>query len=319
MENVTNTQNLQNESYKDIVLVMRDEHMSAEEKNRSSKIAHIVGMTFIYIFLAVLALIMVFPFYWMIITSLKSGEEINQLIPTFWPQTLRWDNYASAFARLDFLVLMRNTLVVGIFSTIGTLFTTIFAAFAFARLEFKGKDFLFTILLGTMMIPGEMMVISNYISISLLGMTGGNNLIGAYGAMILPFMISVFYIYLLRQTFKQIPNELYLAAKVDGKTDWQFLWKVMVPLAKPTLTTILILKLMGSWNAYVWPQLIATGNKDLYLITVGLRDTFSVGVNIDDYGIQMAATVVVTVPLLLVFIFCRKYIMRGVSRAGIKG
>lgn len=319
MENALRTQNLQNESYKDVVLVMRDEHKSAEEKNKASKAAHIVGMTFIYLFLAVLAIIMIFPFYWMIITSLKGGVEIKRLVPTFWPETFRWDNYASAFARLDFLVLMRNTLVVGIFSTLGTLFTTIFAAFAFARLEFKGKDFLFTILLGTMMIPGEMMVISNYISVSLLGMTGGNNLIGAYGAMILPFMISVFYIYLLRQTFKQIPNELYLAAKVDGKTDWQFLWKVMVPLAKPTLTTILILKLMGSWNAYVWPQLIATGNKDLYLITVGLRDTFSVGVNIDDYGIQMAATVVVTVPLLLVFIFCRKYIMRGVSRAGIKG
>lgn len=319
MENALRTQNLQNESYKDVVLVMRDEHMSAEEKNKASKVGHIVAMTFTYLFLAVLAVIMIFPFYWMIITSLKEGAEIKRLVPTFWPETFRWDNYASAFARLDFLVLMRNTLVVGIFSTLGTLFTTIFAAFAFARLEFKGKDFLFTILLGTMMIPGEMMVISNYISVSLLGMTGGNNLIGAYGAMILPFMISVFYIYLLRQTFKQIPNELYLAAKVDGKTDWQFLWKVMVPLAKPTLTTILILKLMGSWNAYVWPQLIATGNKDLYLITVGLRDTFSVGVNIDDYGIQMAATVVVTVPLLLVFIFCRKYIMRGVSRAGIKG
>lgn len=319
MENVIETKNLQNESYKDVVLVMRDEHQSAEQKNKATKITHIVAMAFTYLFLAVLAVIMIFPFYWMIITSLKSGTEIKQLVPTFWPETFRWDNYASALSRLDFLVLMRNTLVVGIFSTIGTLFTTIFASFAFARLDFKGKDFLFTLLLGTMMIPGEMMVISNYISVSLLGMTGGNNLLGAYGAMILPFMISVFYIYLLRQTFKQIPNELYLAAKVDGKSDWDFLWKVMVPLAKPTLTTILILKLMGSWNAYVWPQLIATGNKDLYLITVGLRDTFSVGVNIDDYGIQMAATVIVTVPLLLVFIFCRKYIMRGVSRAGIKG
>ena len=241
------------------------------------------------------------------------------MIPTFWPEVFRWDNYSSALSRLNFGVLIRNTLVVGIFSTIGPLLTTIFAAFAFARLEFKGKNFIFSLLLATMMIPGEMMVISNYISVSLLGMTGGKNLIGGYLAMILPFMISVFYIYLLRQNFKQIPNELYLAAKVDGKSDWQFLWKVMVPLAMPTLTTILILKLMGSWNAYVWPQLIATGNSDLYLITVGLRDTFNTAGNIDDYGAQMAATVIVTVPLLLVFIFCRKYIMRGVSRAGIKG
>ena len=319
MENVIETKNLQNESYKDVVLVMRDEHQSAEEKDRASKISHIIAMTFTYIFLAVLAVIMVFPFYWMIITSLKSGTEIKQLVPTFWPMTMRWDNYARAFAQLNFLVLMRNTLIVGIFSTLGTLLTTIFAAFAFARLDFKGKDFIFTLLLGTMMIPGEMMVISNYISVSLLGMTTRNNLIGAYGAMILPFMISVFYIYLLRQTFRQIPNELYLAAKVDGKSDWEFLWKVMVPLAKPTLTTILILKLMGSWNAYVWPQLIATGNPDLYLITVGLRETFSTAGDLDAYGAQMAATVIVTVPLLLVFIFCRKYIMRGVSRAGIKG
>ena len=319
MENVINTQNLQNESYKDVVLVLRDEKLSAEQKNRATKTAHIVGMVFTYLFLAVLAVIMVFPFYWMLITSLKSGAEIKRMIPTFWPETFRWDNYTSAFSRLDFLTLMRNTLAVGIVSTIGTLFTTIFAAFAFARLEFKGKDFIFTLLLGTMMIPGEMMVISNYISVSLLGMTGGDNLLGAYGAMILPFMISVFYIYLLRQNFKQIPNELYLAAKVDGKSDWQFLWKVMVPLAMPSLVTIFILKLMGSWNSYIWPNLVAGGHDEFKLVSNGLRDSFQTGTNFDEYGRQMAAVVCVTVPLLLVFICFRKYIMRGVSRAGIKG
>lgn len=310
---------LEERSYKNLVLVLKDDKRNAKQKERAAKVSHVIWLIITYIFLTVAALIMVFPFYWMLITSLKSGEEIKRMIPTFWPEVFRWDNYSSALSRLNFGVLIRNTLVVGIFSTIGTLLTTIFAAFAFARLEFKGKNFIFSLLLATMMIPGEMMVISNYISVSLLGMTGGKNLIGGYLAMILPFMISVFYIYLLRQNFKQIPNELYLAAKVDGKSDWQFLWKVMVPLAMPTLTTILILKLMGSWNAYVWPQLIATGNSDLYLITVGLRDTFNTAGNIDDYGAQMAATVIVTVPLLLVFIFCRKYIMRGVSRAGIKG
>ena len=221
--------------------------------------------------------------------------------------------------RLDFVTLLRNTLLVGILSTLGTLVTTILAAFAFARLNFKGKDFVFTLLLGTMMIPGEMMVISNYISVSRLGFTQSGNYVGNFAAMILPFMVSVFYIYLLRQNFKQIPNELYLAAKVDGKSDWSFLWKVMVPLAMPTLTTIFILKLMGAWNSYVWPNLIATGNKDVYLITNGLRETFSVADNVDDYGAQMAATVIVTVPLLLLFVFFRKYIMRGVGRAGIKG
>lgn len=303
----------------ELVLVLADEGRSVHQKEVASKVLKVISLIVIYAFLAVFALIMIFPFYWMIITSLKGGEEIQRLVPTLWPEVMRWDNYASAFSRLNFGVLLRNTLVVGVISTFGTLVTTIFAAFAFARLEFKGKDLLFSILLSTMMIPGEMMVVSNYISVSLFGMTGGNNIVGAYTAMIIPFMISVFYIYLLRQNFKQIPNELYLAAKVDGKSDWEYLWKVMVPLAMPTLTTIFILKLMGSWNAYVWPNLIASGNSQFYLITNGLRETFNSTENYDDYGAQMAATVIVTVPLLLVFIFFRKYIMRGVSRAGIKG
>lgn len=305
-------------NYPELRLVLNDDKLSTEKKEKISKVANIVALVFIYLFLIFFALIMIFPFYWMIITSLKTGEEIKRLIPTMWPETLRFENYASAMQRLNFGVLFKNTLIVGVFSTIGTLLTTIFAAFAFARLEFKGRDFFFGVLLSTMMIPGEMMVVSNYVSVSLLGMTGGEA-VGAYTAMIIPFMISIFYIYLLRQNFKQIPNELYLAAKVDGKSDWQYLWKVMVPLAMPTLTTIFILKLMGAWNAYVWPNLISSGHKDLYLITNGLRETFNTAENYDDYGAQMAATVIVTVPLLLVFIFFRKYIMRGVSRAGIKG
>ena len=303
----------------DMVLVLRGGNQSIEAKQRTTRIAHIVSLVFIYIFLAAMAVIIVFPFYWMIITSLKEGQEIKAFIPTFFPQKIRWANYTDALTRLDFVTLLRNTLLVGILSTLGTLVTTILAAFAFARLNFKGKDFVFTLLLGTMMIPGEMMVISNYISVSRLGFTQSGNYVGNFAAMILPFMVSVFYIYLLRQNFKQIPNELYLAAKVDGKSDWSFLWKVMVPLAMPTLTTIFILKLMGAWNSYVWPNLIATGNKDVYLITNGLRETFSVADNVDDYGAQMAATVIVTVPLLLLFVFFRKYIMRGVGRAGIKG
>ncbi len=306
-------------NYPELHLVLSDEKLSTEKRQKISKAGSIVGLIVIYAFLAVLAIIMIFPFYWMLITSLKSGEEIKRLVPTMWPEVFRFDNYASAISRLNFSTLLKNTLIVGIFSTFGTLLTTIFAAFAFARLEFKGRDFLFGILLSTMMIPGEMMVVSNYISVSLLGLTGGTSAIASYTAMIIPFMISIFYIYLLRQNFKQIPNELYLAAKVDGKTDWQYLWKVMVPLAMPTLTTIFILKLMGAWNAYVWPNLITSGHRELYLITNGLRETFNTAENYDDYGAQMAATVIVTVPLLLVFIFFRKYIMRGVSRAGIKG
>ena len=306
-------------NYPELRLVLADEKLSTEKRQKISKAGSIVGLILIYAFLAVLAIIMIFPFYWMLITSLKSGEEIKRLMPTMWPEVFRFDNYASAISRLNFSTLLKNTLIVGIFSTFGTLITTIFASFAFARLEFKGRDFLFGVLLSTMMIPGEMMVVSNYISVSLLGLTGGTSAFASYTAMIIPFMISIFYIYLLRQNFKQIPNELYLAAKVDGKTDWQYLWKVMVPLAMPTLTTIFILKLMGAWNAYVWPNLITSGHRELYLITNGLRETFNTAENYDDYGAQMAATVIVTVPLLLVFIFFRKYIMRGVSRAGIKG
>ena len=304
----------------EMVLVLRGgDNQSVEAKQRAEKVAHVFSLIFIYIFLAAMGVIIVFPFYWMIITSLKTGSEIKALTPTFWPHVIRWANYTDALKRLDFVTLLRNTLLVGILSTIGTLITTILAAFAFARLNFKGKELVFTILLGTMMIPGEMMVISNYISVSRLGFVQAGNYVGNFAAMILPFMVSVFYIYLLRQNFKQIPNELYLAAKVDGKSDWSFLWQVMVPLAMPTLTTIFILKLMGAWNSYVWPNLIATGNKDIYLITNGLRETFSVADNVDDYGAQMAATVIVTVPLLLLFVFFRKYIMRGVGRAGIKG
>ena len=303
----------------DYVLALAGSETSAEKKQKVSKAMHIVSLVFTYIFLIAAGLVVIFPFYWMMITSLKEGQEIQRLQQTFFPEVIRWENYADAFKRLDFVTLLRNTLIVGVLSTIGTLITTILAAYAFARLNFKGRNLVFALLLGSMMIPGEMMVISNYISVSRLGWTNSSNTIGNFAAMIVPFWVSIFYIYLLRQNFKQIPNELYLAAKVDGKSDWEFLWKVMVPLAMPTLTTIFILKLMGAWNSYVWPNLIASGNKNIYLITNGLRETFSTADNPNDYGAQMAATVVVTVPLLLLFVFFRKYIMRGVGRAGIKG
>ena len=259
----------------------------------------------------------------MIITSFKSGDEIRGYLPglegvqTFWPINFV-NNYATLNQRFDFGTYVTNTLIVGLFSTIGTLFTCIFAAFAFARLQFKGKNLIFALLLSTMMIPGEMMVVTNYVTVSNLGWTNGTRT-GAYIAMIVPFMVSVFYIYLLRQNFMQIPNELYLAAKVDGKSDWQYLWKVMAPLAMPSLVTIFILKLMGSWNSYIWPNLVAGGHDEFKLVSNGLRDSFQTGTNFDEYGRQMAAVVCVTVPLLLVFICFRKYIMRGVSRAGIKG
>ncbi len=308
---------------KNLHLVIKDEGKSTKNKETFGKVSKIVSLILVYAFLVLAALLFIFPFYWMIITSFKSGDEIKGFLPgmegvqTFWPVKFT-NNYADLNSKFDFGTYVSNTLVVGIFSTIGTLITCILSAFAFARLEFKGKNFIFTLLLSTMMIPGEMMIVTNYVSVSNFGWTGGSRS-GAYLAMIIPFMVSVFYIYLLRQNFLQIPNELYLAAKVDGKTDWQYLWKVMVPLAMPSIITIFILKLMGAWNSYVWPNLISGGNSAFKLVSNGLRDSFQTGTNFDEYGRQMAATVCVTLPLLLIFIIFRKYIMRGVSRAGIKG
>jgi len=304
-----------------IVLSLEEAGKTVETIKRAEKVSRIVMTVLTYLFIFALALIVVFPFYWMIITSLKQNEEIRATTQTFFPTIVMWSNYVHVFQVFDFSNYMLNTIVVAIFSTIGTLLTTILAAFAFARLRFKGRDAVFAIFLMTMMIPGEMMVISNYITVASFGWLGKDQTrLDAYLAMIVPFWTSVFYIYLLRQNFKQIPNELYLAAKVDGKSDWSFLWKVMVPLAAPTLISITILKFMGTWNSYVWPNLV-TNQPEYRLISNGLRSSAFVDIDagITEYGYQMAATVAVTVPLFLLFIFFRKYIMKGVGRAGIKG
>lgn len=305
----------------DIVLSLEEAGKTVAAIKRTEKITRIITTILTYAFILILAFGVIFPFYWMIITSLKQNDEIRSATQTFFPTIVMWSNYVHVLQVFDFGTYMWNTIVVAIFSTLGTLITTILAAFAFARLNFKGKDAVFSIFLMTMMIPGEMMVISNYITVASFGWVGeGQTLYEAYAAMIVPFWTSVFYIYLLRQNFKQIPNELYLAAKVDGKSDWSFLWRVMVPLAAPTLISITILKFMGTWNSYVWPNLVAS-SEDYRLISNGLRSSTFVDVDqgVTQYGYQMAATVLVTVPLFLLFIFFRKYIMRGVGRAGIKG
>ena len=311
-----------------MTLTIKDRAKNADQLAKAQKIGRILFLVLVYAFLAFMAVIVLFPFYWMIITSLKSTTEIRALQQTFFPTNVLWSNYITVFNSFDFGTYVDNTLVVGIISTLGTLLTTIFSAFAFARLNFKGREALFGILLATMMIPGEMMVITNYITVSRLpwyefgvGVVDGwlQYKDAVFASMIVPFWVSVFYIYLLRQNFKQIPNELYLAAKVDGKSDWQYLWKVMVPLASPTLISIFILKLMGTWNSYVWPNLVTTNNEEWRLVTNALRGSFTNSSGEPQYGIQMAATILVTTPLLLLFIFFRKYIMRGVGRAGIKG
>ena len=265
-----------------------------------------------YLFLGVMALIVLFPFYWMIISSLKTEEEYRRTIPTLFPQVIVWQNYVDAFNTANLGDLFMHTLFVGVVSTLLSLVITVLSAFAFARLEFKGKDLMFGALLATMMIPGELFTITNYITINNLGW------MNSYEALIVPFLVSVFYIYLLRQNFLQIPNELYLAAKVDGTSDIKYLWKVMVPLALPTLISITILTMMGAWNSYIWPKLVANDDAHM-LITNGLRNAFTSTSGQTNYPLQMAAVAIVSAPLFMVFLFLRKYIMAGVSRSGIKG
>ena len=276
------------------------------------KIVQTAAKVLVYAFLMLMALIVLFPFYWMISSSLKSLAEYKLSVPTFWPKQIIWSNYAEAFTTANLGKLFLNTAYVGIVSTILSLVITVLSAFAFARLEFKGKDTMFGALLATMMIPGELFTITNYATVNNFGW------MNKFIVLIVPFLVSVFYIYLLRQNFMQIPNELYLAAKVDGCADLKYLWKVMVPLAMPTLISITILKMMGAWNSYMWPQLVAP-DKDHQMITNGLRNAFTDMTGDADIPMQMAAVAIVSAPLFIVFLFLRKYIMAGVSRSGIKG
>ena len=289
---------------------IRDMHkVSAAQKVKKG-----FAQFFLYAFLFLMALIVIFPFYWMIISSIKTMDEYRRAIPTLVPEYFDFHNYVEVFTSEDLLLgqLFANTVYVGVVSTVLSLIITVLSAFAFARLEFKGKNALFGALLATMMIPGELFTITNYQTVNTFGW------MKTFTVLIVPFLVSVFYIYLLRQNFLQIPNELYLAAKVDGTTDFKYLWKVMIPLALPTIISITILKMMGAWNSYMWPRLVA--NDDAHrLITNGLRTAFTNAEGVTDIPVQMAAVAVVSLPLFLVFIFLRKYIMKGVSRSGIKG
>ena len=290
----------------------------------SQKIFKATGTFFNYAFLIVVAFTVLLPFYWMIISSLKTTTEYMRNPPTIFPLEFHFENFLFAFTSGNLGRLFLNTIFVGLVSTGLSLIITILSAFAFARLEFKGKNALFAALLATMMIPGELFTITNYQTIAMLGWEN------TYQVLIIPFLVSVFYIYLLRQNFLQIPNELYLAAKVDGTSDFKYLWKVMIPLSFPTIISITILKMMGSWNTYVWPNLVIS-DENMKLITQGIRDQ---GFTIDydpmrnvlenipsqvHFPVQMGAVTIVSIPLFIVFMFFRKYIMKGVSRSGIKG
>ena len=281
------------------------------------RIMKVISQFLLYLFLFAIAFIILFPFYWMVISSLKSLDEYMLAIPTLFPKRFDFFNYVEAFNTANLGRLFGNTVFVGVVSTVLSLVITVLCAFAFARLEFKGKNAMFAALLATMMIPGELFTITNYKTVNDLGWLN----LEQYGftVLIVPFLVSVFYIYLLKQNFMQIPNELYLAAKVDGTSDLKYLWKVMIPLALPTLISITILKMMGSWNTYMWPNLVADSEK-YWLVTNGLRKFSAVdeGGQVD-IPVQMAAVAIVSAPLFMVFLFLRKYIMKGVSRSGIKG
>jgi len=309
-------------------LIIPGKQKDVRSTEKRDRVLKTIAMIIVYAVLIVAAFGILLPFYYMIIASFMSEAELK-LGSSFWPtqgnffENISY-NYTETLSRFNYFKYVGNTLIVGLLTTFGQMFITIISAFAFARLKFKGRDALFAVFLATMMIPGEMMVITNYTTMSNLGLIGLNTTgLQSFTAMILPFLTSVFYIYLLRENFRQIPNELYLAAKVDGKSDWNYLWKVMVPLSMPTLITIFILGIIGSWNAYVWPKLVVS-NQNYYLVSVALRGaTLQLEERPDTFVTQtswvMASTVLVTLPLLILFIIFRKYIMRGVGRAGIKG
>lgn len=313
----------------------------ADESARRRYIAiNIVKKVFLYLFITIFALFMLTPFLFMIFASLVDATAFEQftLFADFSKlgfENWTFSNYQAIFAktyinnlgkevaRSSFAQYFLNTIIVAVSSTAVTVVTAVLAAFAFARLEFKGKNLLFVLLLATMMIPGEMMVITNYQTTIQLDWKF------TFSALIFVHGVSVFYIYYLRQTFQQIPNELYLAAKVDGVTDIGYLFKVMIPIAMPTIMTILILSLMGSWNSFIWPNLVANGNwlqgkgvktnYDMRLVSNGLMSLFSSDIAKGQDAIKIAGSMVVTAPLFVFFIVFRKYIMRGVSRSGIKG
>lgn len=267
----------------------------------------------IHLFLVLWAFIVLFPFYWMILTSFKSYGSYNaEYIPKLYTLSPTIENYISAFTQVNLAKYFSNTLIFTILTTAIMLFVTILAAYAFARLKFKGKNILFTLFLSLMMIPNELVVITNFVTIT------NWNLRNTFLGLILPSITSVFYIYLLKENFEQVPEELYKAAKVDGLSDWKYLWKVLLPICKPTVVTVTILKVVECWNSYVWPRLI-TDDASYYLVSNGIQEIRENGFGRENIPAMMAAVVVISVPLIILFIIFHKKIMEGVARGGTKG
>ena len=267
----------------------------------------------VYIFLSFWAVFVLFPFYWMILTSIKGyGEYNSEYIPRFFTSNPTFENYIEAFNAVPLGRYLCNTLIFTVLTTLIMMVVIIFAAYAFSRLEFKGKNIIFTLFLSLMMIPNELVVITNFVTIT------NWNMRNTFMGLILPSVTSVFYIYLLKENFSQVPDSLYYAAKVDGTSDFKYLWKVMIPICKPTLITIGILKVIECWNSYVWPRLI-TDDPHYFLVSNGIQEIRENGFGRENIPAMMAAVVVISLPLIILFLIFRKKIMQGVSRGGTKG
>ena len=287
--------------------------MDYEKIEKRAAAGERVRKTLTYFFLTLWALIVLFPFYWMILSSFKSYGSYNaERIPTFFTLSPTLENYITAFTEVPLARYFLNTLIFTVATTALMLLVIIFAAFAFARLDFRGKNLLFSFFLALMMIPTELVVITNVVTIT------NWNLRNTFLGLILPSVTSVFYIYLLKENFEQVPDELYMAAKVDGTSDLKYLFKVLLPICRPTVVTVVILKVIECWNSYVWPRLI-TDDKNYFLVSNGIQELRENGFGRENIPAMMAAVVVISVPLIVLFLIFRDKIMAGVSRGGTKG
>lgn len=268
---------------------------------------------FLYTLLGVWALFVLFPFYWMILSSVKTySAYTSEFIPKFFTLHPTFQNYIDAFTSVNLGRYLLNTLIFTVITTVLMILVIVFAAYGFARLNFRGKNLVFTIFLSMMMIPNELLVITNYVTITNM------NLRNTFLGLILPSVTSVFYIYLLKENFEQVPDELYYAAKVDGSSDFKYMWKVMLPVCRPTLVTVTILKVIECWNSYIWPRLV-TDDPSYFLVSNGIQEIRENGFGRENIPAMMAAVVVISIPLILLFLIFRKKIMSGVSRGGTKG
>ena len=284
-----------------------------EHIEKSAVRRRIITKSISYFLLTLWAIAVLFPFSWMILSSVKSYSSYSsEQIPQFFTLHPTLQNYADAFTAVPLLKYFGNTVIFTVVTTALMLIVTVLAAFGFSRLQFKGRDLAFTIFLSLMMIPTELVVITNYVTITNL------DLRNTFTGLILPSVTSVFYIYLLRENFSQIPDELYYAAKVDGTSDLKYLFKVMIPICRPTIVTVTILKVIECWNSYIWPRLV-TDDQAYFLVSNGIQEIRENGFGRENVPAMMAAVVVISVPLIVLFLCFRKKIMAGVSRGGVKG